>query len=125
MASHAHPEVSLEVRADLEWGEWNVAPQESPEAFAERQELSRAIQRALNALPSDHRAVIVLVDIQGMGYREVARTLRLPLGTVKSRLSRARQAMCDLLLRGNAVPHRYHGQKRSACPVKLNARPVP
>ena len=48
-----HPEVSLDHWTDLEWGEWSVDEGESPEAFAERRELSRAIQCGLNALLFD------------------------------------------------------------------------
>jgi RNA polymerase sigma factor (sigma-70 family) len=123
-ARRRRPEVSLDARTDLEWGEWSVDPQESPEAFAECQELGRAIQRGLDALPPDQRAVIVLADIHGMCYREVAETLRVPLGTVKSRLSRARQRMRDALSRIDIVPERYHSQSCAVRPVKLNARPI-
>jgi RNA polymerase sigma-70 factor (ECF subfamily) len=121
-ARRRHPEVSLDAKTDLEWGAWSVAPQESPEAFAERQDLGRAIQRELNALDPDHRTVIVLADVQGMGYREVAETLGVPLGTVKSRLSRARRRMCDALSQVDVVAERYCRRGHTRRLAKLKAR---
>jgi RNA polymerase sigma-70 factor (ECF subfamily) len=113
------PEISLDAKTDLEWGEWSVAPQESPEAFAERQELGQAIQRGLSTLPPEQRAVIVLADIQDMSYREVAETLRVPIGTIRSRLSRARHKLREALSRMDALPNHYSAQTRAARPIKL------
>ncbi len=70
-----------------------------PEVAAERAELARAIQDCLNRLPDDFRVVVVLADVQGYDYREVAETIGKPLGTVKSRLARARARMRDCLQR--------------------------
>ena len=73
--------------------------EESPDAHALRRELSIYLERALTALPDDQRMVVLLVDVQGLDYHEVAETLGIALGTVKSRLSRARakirQALAD------------------------------
>lgn len=69
---------------------WLADPAPTPEQKAEAREFTRAIQAALNALPVDFRAVLVLADIQGLDYTEVAAVLRVPVGTVKSRLARAR-----------------------------------
>jgi RNA polymerase sigma-70 factor (ECF subfamily) len=52
----------------------------------------RAALDRLSLLPADQRAVLLLVSVEGMSYRDIATTLDLPLGTVMSRLSRARQA---------------------------------
>ena len=52
--------------------------------------LSEPLQRALDALPPEFRAVVVLADMQGLSYEEVARALGCPVGTVRSRLHRAR-----------------------------------
>jgi RNA polymerase sigma-70 factor (ECF subfamily) len=117
-------EISLDAETDLEWGEWSVAPLESPRAFAERQELSRSIQRALNTLPREQRAVIVLADIQDMSYREVSATLRIPLGTVRSRLHRARLKMRQALSHMDAAPARYHCPSRAAHPTQLDLDPI-
>ena len=70
-----------------------TSEQETPEEFAVRRELSGFIQQALMTLPPDQRMVLILVDIQAFSYEEAARVLKKPVGTVKSRLSRAREAM--------------------------------
>lgn len=64
--------------------------EEDPAVRAEQEELSREVQRALNTLPPEQRAVIVLCDIEEFSYEEAARTLGISLGTLKSRLSRGR-----------------------------------
>ena len=69
----------------------------NPEAIAEQHELGRHIQAALAQLPVEQRLVLVLVDIQGVSYEEAAQITASSLGTVKSRLSRARTRMRDLL----------------------------
>lgn len=70
---------------------------ESPEQHAQRSELNRAIQDCLDALPDDQRVVAVLVDVEDYAYQEIVAITGLPLGTVKSRLSRARARMRDCL----------------------------
>jgi RNA polymerase sigma-70 factor (ECF subfamily) len=70
---------------------------ESPEQHAQRRELNRAIQDCLDALPDDQRVVAVLVDVEDYAYQEIVAITGLPLGTVKSRLSRARARMRDCL----------------------------
>jgi RNA polymerase sigma-70 factor, ECF subfamily len=75
------------------------AGEETPDAHALRRELSIYLERALTALPEEQRMVILLVDVQGLDYHEVAEAMGIALGTVKSRLSRARakvrQALAD------------------------------
>lgn len=58
----------------------------------ERGERDRAVRAALDALPPDQRAVLVLVDMEGRSYDEIAAALGIPVGTVRSRVSRARLA---------------------------------
>lgn len=65
----------------------------------------RRLRAALHALPSDYRAVLMLVVVEGLGYQEVADTLQLPIGTVMSRLSRARARLRDALAE-NVIPLR-------------------
>jgi RNA polymerase sigma-70 factor (ECF subfamily) len=69
---------------------WIADPGELPEETVLRGELGEAIQRCLNELPDEFRAMVVLVDVQGLNYQEAADVIRKPVGTVKSRLSRAR-----------------------------------
>ena len=73
--------------------------EESPEDHTLRLELGREIQRGMDALSRDQRLVLVLIDIQGFSYEEAARIIRTSVGTVKSRLSRARGHLKDLLRR--------------------------
>lgn len=65
----------------------------------EENERKRLLQKGLEGLGEDARALIVLRDVRGMSYEEVARTLDLPMGTVKSRISRAREKLTAILLR--------------------------
>jgi RNA polymerase sigma-70 factor (ECF subfamily) len=91
--------VSLDDGEAIDWHECVADPGELPEESAERQELGRRIQRGLMALSLKHRVVLVLVDLQGLSYAEAAHVLRVPLGTVRSRVSRGRRALRDLMLR--------------------------
>ena len=82
---------------EIESPSWLEDPGESPEESASRTELSAAIQHCLDELDLDFRAVVVLVDVQGMDYKEASDSLETPLGTIKSRLARARGRMQDCL----------------------------
>lgn len=64
-----------------------------PDAFLERHELRRMIQNELVQLTEQHRIVLILRDIQGMSYEDIAETLGVELGTVRSRLHRARMEL--------------------------------
>lgn len=65
-----------------------------PEEFVSNQQLGRQIETAIAALPADHRAVVQLVIIEQLSYAEAAEALNLPIGTLRSRLSRARASLC-------------------------------
>ncbi|HIC96557.1 TPA: sigma-70 family RNA polymerase sigma factor [Candidatus Bipolaricaulota bacterium] len=81
---------------------------ETPEAHALRQELSTLLQSGIETLPYDQRIVLVLSDIEGLSYQEIADATGLRLGTVKSRLSRARAKLRDYLLaRQELLPSQY------------------
>ena len=71
---------------------------QQPEDQVERRELGAFIQAGLQTLPNDQRVVLVMRDIQGMSYLEISETIMVSLGTIKSRLSRARAKMRDYLL---------------------------
>jgi len=95
------PQASLEALFVVDQGpeaEQMLPPVEGPEFYAERRELADLIHRAIQSLPADQRAVLVLADVEGYSYEEIAEILRVPLGTVKSRLSRARMRVRDFLL---------------------------
>lgn len=80
----------------------DALPDERDEALLdrlEREESVALVQRALEALTPDNRAVLTMVDVNGMGYEEVARVLDWPLNTVRSRVYRARTALRARLLR--------------------------
>lgn len=64
----------------------------------ERTEDARNVHKALSRLAKDSRAVLTMIDVNGMGYEEAARALGWPLGTVRSRVSRARAALRTRLL---------------------------
>lgn len=70
---------------------------EAPEAYTLRRELAGVIQNALSQLPGDQRLAVVLVDVQGLTYEESSEAMKVPVGTVKSRLNRARSALRGLL----------------------------
>ena len=69
----------------------------SPEARAVTGDLRGVLERALAQLPDDWREIVVLSDVHDLAYDEIARITKLPLGTVKSRLSRARGRLRDIL----------------------------
>jgi RNA polymerase sigma-70 factor (ECF subfamily) len=79
-------------------------PGEAPANRVERFALAAELQRALDTLPFDQRQVIVLVDIQGFGYEEVAALTRTSVGTVKSRIHRGRERLRRLLTASGTNP---------------------
>jgi RNA polymerase sigma-70 factor (ECF subfamily) len=81
---------------------------ERPEDYAERQEMARVIQAGIETLPPDQRITLALSDVQGLSYQEIAAATEVSLGTVKSRLARARGKLRDYLrAQGELLPARY------------------
>ncbi|MDE3078157.1 MAG: RNA polymerase sigma factor [Chloroflexota bacterium] len=74
-----------------------VDPEPRPDQVALRAETARAVERAIGQLPLEQRLCVILVDAQGLDYQEAARALNVNLGTVKSRLSRARAELRELI----------------------------
>ncbi|MFZ5823156.1 MAG: sigma-70 family RNA polymerase sigma factor [Bacillota bacterium] len=70
---------------------------ESPVEYAERHEIQAAVKRAINRLPDEYRVVVIMRDLQGLSYQEIAVMLGTTLGTIKSRLHRARQALRGII----------------------------
>jgi RNA polymerase sigma factor (sigma-70 family) len=85
---------------------------ESPTDFALRRELATAIQHGLGALPDEQRLILILSDIEGLAYEEIAQITNTNIGTVKSRLSRGRSRLREVLKAGELLPARYrHGNE--------------
>ena len=95
------PTVPLEPLDDageeVESARWMVDPVNQPEQQVEQAELQRAIQHCLDNLPGDFRATVIMVDVQGLDYFEAAQAIGKPIGTIKSRLARARLRLRDCL----------------------------
>jgi RNA polymerase sigma-70 factor, ECF subfamily len=81
-------------------------PHPGPAESLEKKEVRQRVQQALNRLEPEDAAVILLRDLQDVPYEEVARMLEIPIGTVKSRLHRARQA-----LKSELTSYFYAGRK--------------
>ncbi len=85
---------------------------ERPEEHVLRDELNDLLQIGINRLPEEQRVVLVLNDVQGFSYQEIADITGQPLGTVKSRLSRARRRLRDYLLeQKELLPRQYRLNK--------------
>ncbi|MEX2159780.1 MAG: sigma-70 family RNA polymerase sigma factor [Dehalococcoidia bacterium] len=111
------PQVSLDVPVASEEGERSLdVPDGSagPEQLALRGEVREALQAELSLLPADQRLAIILCDVEGLSYEEVASTMGGSLGTVKSRISRGRARLREALrgrpeLFGDLVRHTKEG----------------
>lgn len=77
-----------------------AAPDLEPETLAQRAFETARLQRALDALPEDQRAVVLLHDVEGYRLTELTGVLDIPVGTLKSRLHRARRRLRELLVEG-------------------------
>jgi RNA polymerase sigma factor (sigma-70 family) len=69
----------------------------APDKALERKEIGQLLLDAIDRLPFSHRTILLLKEVEGLSYDEISSTLDLPLGTVKSRLARARQSLRDKL----------------------------
>lgn len=82
---------------EVESPNWMVDPADHPEEQVQRLELQNAIQHCLDNLPAEFRSAVVMVDVQGLDYSEAAESIGTPIGTIKSRLARARLRLRDCL----------------------------
>ena len=102
---HAQPQTQPLVRGeeDSERPIPDTAP--TPEEHLDNRELGRELAAALDEVSEEHRRIVLLRDVSGLSYTEIAEVLEISEGTVKSRLSRARIALRTVLLRrGNLLP---------------------
>lgn len=88
----------LDVELDLQDSEQydlhaKLKETDTPEGVTMSQELNETVQRAIAGLPEDLRTAIILREIEGMSYEEIAQTMECPVGTVRSRIFRARDAI--------------------------------
>jgi RNA polymerase sigma-70 factor (ECF subfamily) len=70
-----------------------LSDSETPEALALTDEIRRTVNEAIEALPDDLRLAIVLRELEGLSYEDIAKTMECPVGTVRSRIFRAREAI--------------------------------
>jgi RNA polymerase sigma-70 factor (ECF subfamily) len=93
---------------DMETDCWLADSAPGVEQIAETKEFERALNHCLQSLPTVYRTMLVLVDIEGLSYEEAAAAERVPIGTVRSRLARARMALREQLQRmPDALPTAY------------------
>jgi len=86
-----------------------------PEEQVVLRELEAAVQHCIEQLPQEFKAVVVLVDIQGLNYAEAAYAVKKPLGTIKSRLARARVNLQDCLHKfKELLPYQYRSNKEGS-----------
>jgi len=112
------PTVPLEPANDddeeIESPRWLADSSMTPAEKFEADELEHAIQHCLDSLPVDFRTVVVLTDIQGLDYNEVALAAHVPLGTIKSRLARARLRLRECLRGfGELLPAAFRLERES------------
>jgi len=89
---HRADQVSLDQHIAAH-GDFQSAGESGPDRLLAQKQLAETLQHALDDLPFDQRSVIVLREIDGLSYEEIAFSLGVAVGTVKSRLTRARQAL--------------------------------
>ena len=99
-SKNRRPTVSLSVEDDDgEDTQLDVADEsQSPELLLDRKLTRESVRRGLDSLPPDYRQILLLREIQGLSYDEIAQALSLEVGTVKSRIFRARKRLCTFLI---------------------------
>jgi RNA polymerase sigma-70 factor (ECF subfamily) len=101
-----HALVPLPEEDDAQDGAPMIATTPDPESVAIQRDAERSLERLIATLPEEYREVLVLREIDDLGYREIAVMLDVPIGTVMSRLARARGALRSRWLQeSEAEPH--------------------
>jgi RNA polymerase sigma-70 factor (ECF subfamily) len=86
-----------------------ASPSAGPDRLLETRDEAEQLWRALKRLPAEFRVPLVLYEIEGLGYEEIAHVEGVPIGTIRSRLSRARQQLKALLIEHADVPRQAAG----------------
>jgi RNA polymerase sigma-70 factor, ECF subfamily len=111
-SNQRHPTISLNEPLDNESGQDRMDFLEdrsnTPGEWVEQQEQAQTIHQLLLRLTEEYRSVLVLVDMNDMDYDEAAQALNVPLGTVKSRLARARIKLRELAMKEDLFSHHHH-----------------
>ena len=101
----SRPNTSLDSLVDAGWSPADEG--ETPERHALRGEVRKKLSAFIQELPEDMRAAIVLRDIQGLSYEEIADALGANVGTIKSRISRGRERLRDKISSHSELFDRY------------------
>jgi RNA polymerase sigma-70 factor (ECF subfamily) len=94
---HRSNQVALETHTAAHGEPADARPSVMPDSVLQQREVAGRVWAALDQLPFDHRAAIVLREIDGLSYEDIGQTLGVAVGTVKSRLARARATLRDVL----------------------------
>ena len=97
--------VSLSMDDDESGAEYEIPDLRlSPEAELDKRLIRESLAEGLESLPPEQRKILLLREIDGLSYEEIAQTLELEAGTVKSRIFRARKKLCEFLLKSGNLP---------------------
>ena len=99
------PNTSLDGLVDAGWSPADEG--DTPERHALRQEVRASLQACIRELPEDMRAAVVLRDVQGFAYEEIAQMLDTNVGTIKSRISRGREKLREKITSSSELFDRY------------------
>ncbi|MDZ7661234.1 RNA polymerase sigma factor [Thiohalophilus sp.] len=91
-------------RQYMDVDDYVLQERETPQSLHEQQRLTEQVKRAVATLPQGQRQVVTLVDLEELSYSEVAEVLDIPIGTVMSRLCRARKLLVERILEKPSVP---------------------
>jgi len=101
MASNRRPMVSATVHETEEGETWDeldtLSDSETPENLLLTQEIAQTVEEAIQSLPEELRTAITLRELEGLSYEEIAQVMGCPIGTVRSRIFRAREAIAHRL----------------------------
>ena len=105
-SKNRRPTVSLSTEDDDgEETQLDIADEsQSPELLLESSLTRDAVRRGLDSLPPDYKQILLLREIQGLSYEEIAAALGIESGTVKSRIFRARKRLCTFLIEDGNIP---------------------